>query len=33
MPSEIYDANKAEALFKNAEEVMRLGRRFLKEHK
>src|SRR5574341_1017218 len=33
MPSEIYDANKAEVLFKNAEEVMRLGRRFLKGHK
>lgn len=30
MPSEIYDANKATALFKNAEEVMNLGREFLK---
>ncbi len=33
MPSEIYDANKASALFMNAKEVMELGRRFLKGSK
>ncbi len=33
MPSEIYDANKAGALFMNAKEVMELGRRFLKRIK
>lgn len=33
MPSEIYDANKAGALFMNAKEVMELGRKFLKGFK
>jgi len=33
MPSEIYDANKANALFMNAKEVMELGRKFLKGSK
>lgn len=33
MPSEIYDANKANALFMNGKEVMELGRKFLKESK
>ncbi|NJD78110.1 MAG: HEPN domain-containing protein [Candidatus Methanoperedens sp.] len=33
MPSEIYDANKAGALFNNAKEVMELGRKFLKGYK
>ncbi len=33
MPSEIYDANKAGALFNNAKEVMELGRKFLTKSK
>jgi HEPN domain-containing protein len=33
MPSEIYDANKAGALFSNAKEVMELGRKFLTKSK
>ncbi len=33
MPSEIYDENKASALFMNAKEVLELGRRFLKGFK
>lgn len=31
MPSEIYDSEKAVLFFKNAEEVLRLGRKFFKE--
>jgi len=31
--SEIYDENKASALFMNAKEVMELGRKFLKGFK
>jgi HEPN domain-containing protein len=33
MPSEIYDENKATALFMNAKEVMEFGRKFLKGFK
>jgi HEPN domain-containing protein len=33
IPSEIYDANKAGALFNNAKEIMELGRKFLKGSK